>query len=183
MPIARDFSLLCENLASGEKKRKHQGNGAFSFMGPCGKALGSDILTVLGESMSFATRYRAWFFLVLAIFFEVGGTSVMKLSQADGWILGPQTGLLAMYALIGLSYYCLALSVTGLPVGVAFAFWEGLGLTLITLVSVFILDETMNLSRFLALLAVLAGAMLIHHGTGEGVTPQEAVTVTDKRRA
>lgn len=132
--------------------------------------------------MTLATKYRAWLFLVLAIFFEVGGTSVMKLSQMDDWILGPQAGLAAMYVLIGLSYYCLALSVTGLPVGVAFAFWEGLGLTLITLVSVFVLDETMNLPRFLALLAVLGGAMLIHHGTGEGVALQKTSVTADERR-
>ena len=72
------------------------------------------------------------------------------------------------FALIGLSYYCLALAATGLPIGVAYAFWEGLGLTMITLVSVFLLGEAMNMQRFFALLAVLGGALLIHHGTSEG---------------
>ena len=108
--------------------------------------------------MSSVSHVKHWFFLFCAIVFEVGGTSVMKMSQHEGWLL----------ALIGLSYYCLALAATGLPIGVAYAFWEGLGLTMITLVSVFLLGEAMNMQRFFALLAVLGGALLIHHGTSEG---------------
>lgn len=62
----------------------------------------------------------------------------------------------------------------GVPIGVAYAFWEGLGLTMITLVSVFLLGEAMNLQRFMALLAVLSGALLIHHGTSEGGPAQRS---------
>ena len=62
----------------------------------------------------------------------------------------------------------LMISTTGLPVGVAFAFWEGLGLTLITLSSVLILNEALTLKRVLGLICVLAGALLVHHGTGHG---------------
>ena len=114
------------------------------------------------------SHLKYWFFLFCAIALEVAGTSVMKISQnGTGW-LGPGAGLVLMFALIALSYYCLSLAAMGLPIGVAYAFWEGLGLTLITLVSVFLLGEAMNLRRFLALAAILAGALLIHHGTTAG---------------
>lgn len=113
-------------------------------------------------------KWKSWLYLMGAIVLEVGGTTVMKASQAPDWVLGPNAGLVAMFAFIGLSYYCLSLSVRGLPVGVAFAFWEGLGLTLITLVSVVALGETMNFTRFCALVAVLGGAMLVNHGTEHG---------------
>lgn len=113
---------------------------------------------------------KYWFFLFGAVFFEVIGTSVMKMSQISGWILSANSGLIAMFVLIGLSYYCLSLSVRGLPVGVAFAFWEGLGLILITAVSVLAMGEAMTLPKFVALLAILGGAILIHRGTGHGET-------------
>lgn len=120
--------------------------------------------------MATAIRYRYWFYLLGAVLFEVAGTSVMKLSQSGAWLVGAHAGLAAMLALIGLSYYCLSLSVRGLPIGVAYAFWEGLGLTLITLVSVLALGEAMNLTRFVALAAILGGALLINHGTGHGAS-------------
>lgn len=113
---------------------------------------------------SFSTM-KYWFFLACAVLFEVGGTSVMKMTQASESPVGEYAGLGIMFALLVLSYYCLALSVQRLPVGVAYAFWEGLGLTLITLVSVFVVGESMSMQRFLALLAVLGGVLLIHHGT------------------
>lgn len=109
-----------------------------------------------------------WLFLFGAVVFEVMGTSVMKLSQSGTWWLAAGPGLAVMLGFIALSYYCLALSVQGLPVGVAYAFWEGLGLTLITVVSVFALGERMSPVRLGALAAILAGALLINHGTGHG---------------
>lgn len=106
-----------------------------------------------------------WLYLSIAIALEVGGTITMKAAHLDGVSITPGTALVLMYVLIGLSYTFLALAVTKMPVGVAYAFWEGLGLTIITLISVTLLGEEMTWLRFAALMAIVAGAVLIHHGT------------------
>ena len=49
-----------------------------------------------------------------------------------------------------------------------FAFWEGLGLTCITLGSIVFLDEAVTLRRALGLACVLGGALLVNHGTEHG---------------
>lgn len=108
---------------------------------------------------------RHWQALFGAIMLEVAGSTVMKFSQSWTFSGGSILGLLIMWAAIGLSYYLLAVATTGLPVSVAYAFWEGFGLALVTLSSVLILNESMNLKRFLGLLCVLAGSYLVHLGT------------------
>lgn len=118
--------------------------------------------------MSTEPKLYHWLCLTGAILTEVAGTVVMKMSHGWAFPYAAQVGLVGMLALVALSYYMLALSTTALPVGVAFACWEGLGLSLITLSSVFVVGEQMSLTRFLALCCVMGGVMLIHRGTSHG---------------
>lgn len=110
-------------------------------------------------------KARHWKALFGAIILEVCGTTVMKVSQDWGFYGGPLLGLLIMWLAVGLSYYLLAVSTTGIPVGVAYAFWEGFGLALVTVSSVLILHEGLDLKRLLGLFCVLGGAYLVHLGT------------------
>ncbi len=111
-----------------------------------------------------------WLCLLGSITFEVAGTSIMKVSQGS-WAV---VGLLLMYAMLGLSYYFLARAVMRIPLGVAYAFWEGLGLVAISIVSVWVLNERMDAPRIAALGLVLVGTLLVHHGTEDGAQqPQQ----------
>ncbi|MEG6505206.1 DMT family transporter [Nitratidesulfovibrio sp. 1201_IL3209] len=101
-----------------------------------------------------------WFFLLCSILLEVAGTVIMKVSQT-AW---PVSGMAAMYLLLGLSYWFLARAVVRVPVGVAYAVWEGVGLALISLAGA-LAGERMDPARLAALAAILGGILLVHHGT------------------
>lgn len=111
---------------------------------------------------------RHWLALGLAILLEVSGTSFLKFSQ--GWTFphAELCGLAVMLAAICLSYYFLARATTGLPVGVAFAFWEACGLSLIALMGFCFFHEEPTPQRIIGLGCVLIGAMLVNRGTEHG---------------
>lgn len=90
---------------------------------------------------------RSWIYLLLAIGTEVIGTTSMKLAATHA----PVAGMLLMYGMIGLSYFFLALAVKRVPVGVAYALWEGIGIVLITAVSVAWLGESIGLYKAVGL--------------------------------
>lgn len=104
---------------------------------------------------------RSWIYLFIAIISEVIGTASMKFAAIHYPILG--FGL--MYAMIGLSYFFLALAIKRVPVGVAYALWEGIGIVLITLVSVTWLGESLGLLKAVGLGVMIAGILLIKSGT------------------
>ena len=111
-----------------------------------------------------------WVFLFMSIGFEVIGTSIMKASQ-ETW---PVIGMGLMFIMLSLAYFTLSKAVLRLPVGVAFACWEGLGLALITFVSVLLLGEQMNPLKFLAICMLLSGTYMVSKGTDEGHVPDPA---------
>ncbi|WP_261389994.1 DMT family transporter [Ferrimonas balearica] len=100
-----------------------------------------------------------WGFLALAIITEVAGTSVMTLIEEDK---GVKYALL--YGFICASYYFLARAAKRIPIGIAYALWEGLGLTLITLVGILWLGQIPSPITALGLLLAIVGIVLITLG-------------------
>ncbi|MGP0578032.1 DMT family transporter [Paenibacillus peoriae] len=81
-----------------------------------------------------------WVLLALAIGLELSGTILMKVS--DGFArLWPS---ILMFACYGASFTLLNFAVKYMPLGVAYAIWSGVGITLIALVGHFFFGETIK---------------------------------------
>ncbi|HEL4111391.1 TPA: QacE family quaternary ammonium compound efflux SMR transporter [Stenotrophomonas maltophilia] len=102
----------------------------------------------------------AWACLTVAIVAEVVGTSFMAHAARDGgW-----TGYLIMAGALALSYFFLAQSVRRIAVGVAYAVWEGLGLTLLTVVGLTVFGESLSLQQLAGLVLAVVGIVCVTLG-------------------
>jgi spermidine export protein MdtJ len=101
-----------------------------------------------------------WMLLVLAVVTEVIGTLAMNASgdMRVWWMY------LIMYVFICSSYGILSFALRTIPVGIAIAIWEGLGVLLISGISYLFLGETLSMEKFLGLLLAVCGIILLNFG-------------------
>ena len=64
---------------------------------------------------------------------------------------------IVMYVLIAVSYYFLSIAAKKISIGVAYAVWEGLGISLITVVSIVLFDSDLNSQELLGLMLAVIG--------------------------
>jgi len=96
-----------------------------------------------------------WFLLFLAIAFEVAGTTCMKLS--DGFTqLVPSVLLFVFY---GLSFASFVYALKTIDLSISYAIWAGLGLALITVISILFFHEKVTILRMVSICLVLLGVI------------------------
>jgi small multidrug resistance pump len=96
-----------------------------------------------------------FYLLLLAIVFEVCGTTSMKLSQGFSKLL-PSILIFVFYA-ISFSLFTLALK--KIDVSIAYAIWAGLGTALVTVIGIFWFKEPVNTLKMISLVIVVAGVI------------------------
>ncbi|MBP1963093.1 DMT family transporter [Paenibacillus aceris] len=96
-----------------------------------------------------------WILLILAILFELSGTTSMKLSEGFTrfW---PS---ILMFVLYGCSFTLLNFALTYIEVGVAYAIWSGVGIVLITLVGFVLFKETFNITQLAWTVLIVVGVI------------------------
>ncbi|WP_160673139.1 multidrug efflux SMR transporter [Clostridium sp. C8-1-8] len=97
----------------------------------------------------------SWIFLILAITFEVSGTTFMKLSDGFSNV---------KYAIVMLIFYVLSLSMLTLAlkkleIGTAYAIWSGVGIVLLSIIGVIFFKESINLSKIIFVSFILIGTI------------------------
>ena len=99
-------------------------------------------------------------YLILAILFEVAGTTSMKLSHGFNK-LGPSICIFIFYMI---SFTFLTLTLKRLEVGVAYAAWSGLGTLLIALIGVMYFNEPMTIIKAISLGLIVFGVIGLRLG-------------------
>jgi small multidrug resistance pump len=94
-----------------------------------------------------------YYLLLLAIAFEVCGTTCMKLSDGFSKLI-PSIMIFVFYAA---SFSVFTLALKRLDVSIAYAIWAGLGTALITVIGIFWFKEPVNALKMISLIVVVAG--------------------------
>ncbi len=97
----------------------------------------------------------AWFYLGLAIFFEVAGTYFLKLSNGfEKWLWGGMA-----FVCYGLCLLALAPAMKLVPVGVVYAIWAGVGILAASAIGFFAFAEKLSAYQLVFISFILVGAV------------------------
>lgn len=108
---------------------------------------------------------NSYIYLLLAILFETGATSLLNLSDGFNKLL-PTIASLILYLS---SIYCLSLCLKTVPVGVAYAIWSALGIVLVTTVAIIAFKQTPDWPAIIGFLLIISGVIVLNLFSKMGV--------------
>ena len=101
---------------------------------------------------------RTYLPLLAAIVLEVIATSALQASQQ---FTRPWPTLLMALGYLG-AFFFLSLALRGIPVGIAYAIWSGLGIVLISAVGWVVFGQKLDLPAVIGLGLILAGVLVVN---------------------
>lgn len=99
-----------------------------------------------------------YLYLALAIVAEVAATSALKASEEFSKI-GPSIVVIAGY---GVAFYLLTLVLRTMQVGVTYAVWSGLGVVLVSIVSMFLYGQIPDTPAIVGMTLIVVGVLVIN---------------------
>ena len=120
----------------------------------------------------------AYVFLMIAIVFELIGTSMLKASEGFTKLLPTLTVFIAF----GIAFYSLSLSLKVIPLSVAYAMWSGIGTAATVLIGVLIWKEKISGLSVVGITLIIAGVILLNlnsssHEVKKDIQVEEKVNV------
>ena len=100
----------------------------------------------------------AWVFLVIAIVAEVIGTSFLR---ASAGFTKPLPSVMVVLG-YGAAFYFLSLTLTAIPIGIAYAVWSGVGVTLIAAIGWLFLGQKLDAAAIAGMGLIVAGVVVLN---------------------
>ena len=101
---------------------------------------------------------NAYLALGIAIIAEVIATTALKSSDSFSRLV-PSLISIAGY---GVALYCLTVTMKGIPTGVTYAIWSGLGIVLISITSFFFHGQRIDLWGMVGMALIIAGVVVLN---------------------
>ena len=99
-----------------------------------------------------------WFLLAAAITSEVIATTALKSSDGFTKII-PSAIVVAGYAA---AFYFLSITLTQIPVGIAYAVWSGLGIVLVTIIAWATHGQKLDFWGFFGMALIISGVAVLN---------------------
>lgn len=101
---------------------------------------------------------KNWLFLSVAIASEVIATTALK--SSDGFSkFWPSLLVISGY---GIAFYALSMTLKTIPLGVAYAIWSGLGIVLVSILSLLIYEQKLDLPAIIGIGLIVLGVIVIN---------------------
>jgi small multidrug resistance pump len=101
---------------------------------------------------------KNFFFLGIAIIFEIIATSALKKSEQFTQLI---PSIITVIGYLG-AFYFLSFAIRTIPVGIAYAIWSGVGIVLITIIGAVIFKQIPDLPAIIGLALIMAGVIVIN---------------------
>ena len=101
---------------------------------------------------------KTYLILIVAIFFEVGGTMLLPVSQNFTKII-PTTTLAVFYLL---SFYLITFVVDKIPIAIVYATWSGLGVFTVAILGYLFFKQSLSWQTVLGLFFIVFGVVLVN---------------------
>lgn len=101
---------------------------------------------------------KNFFFLGIAIIFEIIATSALKKSEEFTKLL---PSIITIIGYCG-AFYCLSFAIRTIPVGIAYAIWSGVGIVLITIIGAVFFKQIPDLPAIIGLILIMIGVVVIN---------------------
>ena len=96
--------------------------------------------------------------LILAILFEVTGTMLLPVTKEFSKLI-PTSLVIIFYSV---SFYFLSVAVVKLPLTIVYAYWTGLGVVSVAILSYYFYKQPLNLITIIGLFMIVIGVILVN---------------------
>jgi small multidrug resistance pump len=100
----------------------------------------------------------SWLYLAIAIAAEVVATTALKASDSFTKLY---PALITVFG-YSVAFYCLALTLRVIPVGIAYAIWSGAGIVAISLIGYVMFRQTLDAAALIGIGLIIAGVLVLN---------------------